>query len=101
MQSRQQQQQQQQQQPLQKFTLYETRSRLYVVGSSLDEVSFSILKIDRTLPYELDVTEDSVTYSKPEMVDLLNMIDHGNKGSGGGLRKVAACFGIIGCVAEL
>ncbi|KAJ3414686.1 phosphatidylinositol-3,5-bisphosphate 5-phosphatase [Chytridiales sp. JEL 0842] len=83
-----------------KFTLYETRTRFYMVGSNQHEDQFRVLKIDRTSPYELNVTDDEVTYSKSEMMDLLAMIEHGNKATGG-LQKVAQCFGIIGFIRFL
>jgi hypothetical protein len=59
------------------------------------EETFRILKIDRTLPYELEVIDDEVVYYQNEMMDLLAMIENGNKASGG-LQKVATCYGILG-----
>ncbi|KAJ1569358.1 phosphatidylinositol-3,5-bisphosphate 5-phosphatase [Cladochytrium tenue] len=83
-----------------RFVLYETKSRFYVFGSNQNEDLYSVLKIDRTTPYELNVTEDVVKYTKSEAMDLLTMIDEGNK-STGGLQKVDSCFGIVGFVRFL
>jgi hypothetical protein len=66
-----------------------------MVGSNHNEDQFRVLKIDRTSPYELQVTDDEVFYSKSEMMDLLAMIENGNRATGG-LQKVAQCFGILG-----
>ncbi|KAJ3108265.1 phosphatidylinositol-3,5-bisphosphate 5-phosphatase [Phlyctochytrium planicorne] len=71
-----------------------------MVGSNQNEDNYCILKIDRTDPDELTITDDEVVYSKHEMMDLLAMIENGNKSSGG-LSKVASCFGIVGFVKFL
>ncbi|KND03050.1 phosphatidylinositol-3,5-bisphosphate 5-phosphatase [Spizellomyces punctatus DAOM BR117] len=85
---------------LNKFTLYETRMRFYVVGSNQSDERFRVLKIDRTSGSELNVIDDEVVYTKPEVMDLLGMIENGNKNSGG-LHKVASFFGIVGFVRFL
>ncbi|KAJ3191309.1 phosphatidylinositol-3,5-bisphosphate 5-phosphatase, partial [Dinochytrium kinnereticum] len=71
------------------------QQRLYMVGSNQSEDSYRILKIDRTDTEEVNVTDDEIIYSKQEMMDLLAMIENGNK-SAGGLAKVAPCFGTVG-----
>ncbi|KAI8849108.1 SacI homology domain-containing protein [Chytridium lagenaria] len=83
-----------------KFTLYETKTRLYMVGSNQNEDTYRILKIDRTDTEEVNVTDDEIVYSKQDMMDLLAMIENGNKSSGG-LARVAPCFGIVGFVRFL
>lgn len=82
---------------LHKFTIYETKTRLYVVGSNLSEDRFRILKVDRTSSSDLTLTADDVVYSKLECVDLLSRIDQGNK-LAGGLTKVMSAFGLVGTV---
>ncbi|KAJ9071418.1 phosphatidylinositol-3,5-bisphosphate 5-phosphatase, partial [Entomophthora muscae] len=72
---------------LHKFTIYETKTRLYVVGSNLSEDRFRILKVDRTSSSDLSLTADDVVYSKADCIDLLSRIDQGNK-LAGGLTKV-------------
>ncbi|KAI8610146.1 SacI homology domain-containing protein, partial [Chytriomyces sp. MP71] len=86
-----------------KLTLYETRARFFMVGSTHDEDSFRILKIERALDptdASLCVFDDGIVYTRQEMMDLLAMIESGNKATGG-LRRVASCFGIIGFVRFL
>ncbi|KAI9330793.1 SacI homology domain-containing protein [Zopfochytrium polystomum] len=83
-----------------KFTLYETKSRFYIIGFNKTQDCMRVLKIDRTTPYELNVTEDDVTYNKAEIRDLITMIENGNKASGG-LHKVTQCHGIVGFVRFL
>ncbi|KAJ8324337.1 hypothetical protein BDV3_005195 [Batrachochytrium dendrobatidis] len=85
---------------LSKFTLYETKTRLYFVGTDSTEKVFQIAKIDRTVLDELAFVEDSVLYTKKEIEDLLGMIENGNKITGG-LRKITGCFGIFGFVRFL
>ncbi|KAJ3004687.1 phosphatidylinositol-3,5-bisphosphate 5-phosphatase [Thoreauomyces humboldtii] len=80
---------------LNKFTLYETRTRFFIVGSNQSDERFRVLKIDRTDGNELNVINDEVVYSKSEIKELLTMIENGNKSSGG-LHKVASFFGIVG-----
>ncbi|ORY37329.1 hypothetical protein LY90DRAFT_511260 [Neocallimastix californiae] len=80
---------------LNKFSLYETKTRFYILGTNQNEEKYRVLKIDRTVPEELIITDDDVIYSKQEIVQLLAMIEDGNKISGG-LHKIARFFGIIG-----
>ncbi|KAI9193603.1 Sac phosphatase domain-containing protein [Polychytrium aggregatum] len=83
-----------------KFTLYETKARFYMVGSNQADDHFRVLKIDRTIPTELNITEDDYVYSKQEIRELLTMIEEGNKVSGG-LHRVSSFFGIVGFVKFL
>ncbi|KAG0236619.1 phosphatidylinositol-3,5-bisphosphate 5-phosphatase [Actinomortierella wolfii] len=84
---------------LNKFVLYETKTRYYVVGTNAPSATrFRVLKIDRTTaPDELSITEDRAVYSKTEIDDLLAMIRNGNKATGG-LKEVIKFYGIIGFV---
>ena len=66
-----------------------------MVGSNQGDDHFRVLKIDRTAVTELNVTDDEVVYSKQEVLELLSMIEDGNRSSGG-LHKVTAFFGIVG-----
>lgn len=54
-----------------------------------------VLKIDRLDPCELNVLEDSTTYTERECSDLLRRIHEGNKVTGG-LKFLTTCYGIIG-----
>lgn len=85
---------------LQKFRLYETRSNFYMIGRSKDRSVWRVLKIDRSEPAELNITEDPTTYSEIECSELLKRVHEGNK-STGGLRFVNTCYGIVGFIKFL
>ncbi|KAI3775156.1 hypothetical protein L1987_49725 [Smallanthus sonchifolius] len=85
---------------LQKFRLYETRSNFYMIGRSKNRSAWRVLKIDRSEPTELNITEDPTTYTESECCDLLKRIHDGNK-STGGLRFVCTCYGIVGFIKFL
>ncbi|CAA6658701.1 unnamed protein product [Spirodela intermedia] len=85
---------------LHKFRLYETQSNFYMVGRDKHRKQWSVLKIDRLEPSELNILEDAVTYSERECHDLLKRINEGNRPTGG-LRFVTNCYGIVGFVRFL
>ncbi|XP_042486426.1 phosphoinositide phosphatase SAC2-like isoform X2 [Macadamia integrifolia] len=85
---------------LQKFKLYETRSNFYMVGRDKSRTFWRVLKIDRLEPSELNILEDSTTYSEGECYDLLKRIHEGNM-STGGLKFVTTCYGIVGFIKFL
>ncbi|XP_015902276.1 phosphoinositide phosphatase SAC2 isoform X2 [Ziziphus jujuba] len=85
---------------LQKFKLYETRSNFYMIGRDKNRTIWRVLKIDRSDPSELNIWQDSATYSENECYDLLRRVDEGNKAIGG-LKFVTTCYGIIGFVKFL
>ncbi|KAJ1408292.1 SAC domain [Sesbania bispinosa] len=85
---------------MQKFRLYETRSRFYMIGRDKNRTFWRVLKIDRLEPSELNIIEDSTVYSEIECCDLLRRIHEGNK-STGGLKFVTTCYGIIGFIKFL
>ncbi|KAF8411881.1 hypothetical protein HHK36_004439 [Tetracentron sinense] len=85
---------------LEKFKLYETRARFYLIGSDRYKRFFRVLKIDRSEPSDLNISEDPVVYSQQEVKNLLQRISEGNR-STGGLVFVAKVFGIAGCIKFL
>ncbi|XP_063079135.1 polyphosphoinositide phosphatase [Engraulis encrasicolus] len=91
---------------LQKFVLYETRARFFLVGSNQAQTCHRVLKIDRTEPKDLVIIDDKHVYSQQEVRELLGRLDLGNrtkmgqKGSSGLSRAVSA-FGIVGFVRFL
>ncbi|KAL5729842.1 Phosphoinositide phosphatase sac1 [Ranunculus cassubicifolius] len=85
---------------LEKFKLYETRARYYLIGSDRNKRFFRVLKIDRSEPSELNISEDPVVYSQQEVKNLLQRISEGNR-STGGLVFVAKVYGIAGCIKFL
>ncbi|KAJ4824555.1 actin cytoskeleton and mitosis protein [Turnera subulata] len=85
---------------MQKFRLYETRSKFYMIGRNKSRTYWRVLKIDRLDPSELNIREDSTTYTERECYDLLTRIHEGNKATGG-LRFVTTCYGIVGFIKFL
>ena len=82
-----------------KFSLYETASRFYMVGGDVTEKRYRILKIDRTQNDQggLTITDDKTIYSQKDMNQLLDTIDHGNKGTGG-LKLRCTTWGLLGFI---
>ncbi|KAF8025522.1 hypothetical protein BT93_F2377 [Corymbia citriodora subsp. variegata] len=85
---------------LEKFRLYETRARYYLVGSDRYKRLFRVLKIDRSEPSDLNISEDPVVYSPLEIKNLLQRISEGNR-SIGGLAFAGKFYGIAGCIKFL
>lgn len=85
---------------LEKFRLYETRQRFYLIGSDKSKKYWRVLKIDRSEPSELNISEDPVAYTQQECNDLLQRIADGNRATGG-LSFVTKAFGIVGCIRFL
>ncbi|KAL2120833.1 hypothetical protein VTJ04DRAFT_4860 [Mycothermus thermophilus] len=85
-----------------RYSLYETASRFYIVGVDVTEKRYRILKIDRTSTTdddasELTITDDKTVYSQKDMNQLLDTIDHGNKGTGG-LKLRCTTWGLLGFI---
>uniref|UniRef100_A0A2P2MCH1 SAC domain-containing protein n=1 Tax=Rhizophora mucronata TaxID=61149 RepID=A0A2P2MCH1_RHIMU len=85
---------------LQKFRLYETRSNFYMIGRDKSRTYWRVLKIGRLEPSELNIREDSTTYTERECADLLMRIHEGNIATGG-LKFVTSCYGIVGFIKFL
>lgn len=85
---------------MQKFRLYQTLSKFYMIGRDKSRTHWRVLKIDRMEPYELNIREDSTTYTERECSDLLRRIHEGNR-STGGLKFVTTCYGIVGFIKFL
>ncbi|XP_054163956.1 polyphosphoinositide phosphatase-like [Oppia nitens] len=90
---------------LQKIALYETKARLFIIGSNNTQTRFRVLKIDRTVSKELDVIDDKLEYTQQEIRQLLAMIDVGNRSSKtshqSSLNRTISAFGIVGFVRFL
>lgn len=82
---------------MQKFRLYETRAKFYMIGRDKTRAYWRVLKIDRTEPSELNIREDSATYTESECSDLLRRTHEGNRTTGG-LKFVTTCYGIVGFI---
>uniref|UniRef100_H2YYI1 SAC domain-containing protein n=1 Tax=Ciona savignyi TaxID=51511 RepID=H2YYI1_CIOSA len=63
---------------IQKVKVYKTHSNYYVIGSNNSETKFRILKIDRTEPLQLNITDDRVDYTASEISDILSRLQMGN-----------------------
>ncbi|KAK4256235.1 hypothetical protein QN277_009128 [Acacia crassicarpa] len=85
---------------LEKFRLYETRARFYLIGSDRNKRFFRVLKIDRSEPSDLSISEDPVVYTPQEIKNLLQRIQEGNRATGG-LTFVTKVYGIAGCIKFL
>lgn len=75
--------------------LYLFKQRFYLIGSDRNKRFFRVLKIDRSEPSDLNISEDPVVYSPQEIKSLLQRIAEGNRATGG-LSFVAKVFGIAG-----
>ncbi|XP_010921635.1 phosphatidylinositol-3-phosphatase SAC1 isoform X2 [Elaeis guineensis] len=85
---------------LEKFRLFETRARFYLIGSDRGKRFFRVLKIDRSEPSDLNISEDPVVYSPQEVKNLLQRISEGNRATGG-LSFFGKVYGIAGCIKFL
>nr|XP_009417993.1 PREDICTED: phosphoinositide phosphatase SAC3 [Musa acuminata subsp. malaccensis] len=80
------------------FELYETQSNFYMIRKN--RTSWRLLKIGRLRASELNICQESTTYTESECKELLNRIHEENK-STGGLKFVTDCYGIVGFVKFL
>ncbi|KAJ7282190.1 hypothetical protein O6H91_10G028800 [Diphasiastrum complanatum] len=82
---------------LEKFTLYETRARFFLVGRDRSKTHWRVLKIDRSEPALLSISEDPVIYTQNECKKLLHTVAEGNRATGG-LNLVTKAYGIVGFI---
>lgn len=83
---------------LQKFTLYETKTHFYIVGSNARETRFRILEIDLAKSQEtLSINEIGGAYNRLEVMKLLGNLEDQTKTSGG-LTKRLTAWGIMGFI---
>lgn len=80
---------------LQKFTVYETQARFYLVGRDKSRTRWRVLKIDRSEPTQLNIYEDPAVYTRQDCHDLINRLTAGNRSSGG-VKFVTKAYGIVG-----
>ncbi|KAI5083930.1 hypothetical protein GOP47_0000099 [Adiantum capillus-veneris] len=85
---------------LQKFMVYETQTRFYLVGRDKTGLRWRVLKIDRSEPTGLNVYEDPAIYTKQDCNDLLKRLVEGNR-SCGGVNFVTKAYGIVGFIKFL
>jgi hypothetical protein len=83
---------------MQKFSLYETAARYFLVGGDTRDEQFRMLKIDRQCPPgQMSIVEDEIVRTKREMNELLTTIDHGNRAAGG-MKLRGNTWGILGFI---
>jgi hypothetical protein len=81
---------------LQKFSIYETSSRVYIVGSNGRETMFRVLEIDLTVAeHELAIVEDNVFYTRKEILNVLEKLEETNPE---GLNKKLTGVGLLGFI---
>ncbi|CAP24866.1 Protein CBG04077 [Caenorhabditis briggsae] len=93
---------------LRKITVYETKSRFYIIGCDSTGSRYNVLKIDRVDPKALITGEPEYDYTREEILELLSTISDGSsvvykssskKGSKSGLvERATNAFGILGVV---
>ena len=83
---------------LQRFTIYNSTSTMYIVGSNSKESLFRIMEIskDEINPNELSIIEDrNYFYTRKDMIALLNGLDESIEG---GIHKIAQGYGMLGLI---
>ncbi|KAG5419960.1 FIG4 [Candida metapsilosis] len=83
---------------LQRFTVYNSATTMYIVGSNAKESLYRIIEIAKDVDDEqsLSIIEDkSYFYTRKDMIELLNGL---NDSVEGGLHKLAQGFGLLGLV---
>ncbi|KAL6454199.1 FIG4 Polyphosphoinositide phosphatase [Candida maltosa Xu316] len=83
---------------LQRFTIYNSTSTMYIVGSNSKESLFRIMEIskDDENIEELSIIEDrNYFYTRKDMIELLNGLD---ESIDGGIHKIAQGYGMLGLI---
>lgn len=82
---------------LQRFTIYNSLSTMYIVGSNAKESLFRIIEISSSdNSTSLNIIEDkNYFYTRKDMVELINGL---NDTIEGGIHKIAQAFGLIGLI---
>lgn len=83
---------------LQRFTIYNSNSTMYIVGSNAKESLFRILEITKDPKVETNLTiieDKSYFYTRKDMVDLINGL---NELIEGGIHKIAQGYGLLGLI---
>lgn len=81
---------------LSKYTIYETKERMYIVGSNKRETMFRILEIDLSVPQDtLSVLEDNVFFTRSEIMNVLSGLEEASEE---GLSKRLTGYGLMGFI---
>ena len=80
------------------LTIYESRTKFFIVGSNQDSSCYRLLKVDRTVePSELALIDDEVIYSQLQIDQLIDTVKDGNKATGG-VSKLGTVCCILGFI---
>ncbi|XP_026464505.1 polyphosphoinositide phosphatase-like [Ctenocephalides felis] len=85
---------------IQKLALYETKEKIYIVGSNNAQTRFRLLNIDRRNITELNITDDKIEYGFRDISNLVNKITTMHKARGSTV-KIFYAFGIVGFIRFL
>ncbi|GCE99896.1 phosphatidylinositol-3,5-bisphosphate 5-phosphatase [Zygosaccharomyces mellis] len=81
---------------LSKYTIYETKERMYIVGSNKRETMFRILEIELGVPQDkLNVLEDNVFFTRNEIMNVLSGLEEASEE---GLHKKLTGYGLLGFI---
>lgn len=81
---------------LSKYTIYETKERMYIVGSNKRETMFRVLEIDLSVPQDrLNVLEDNVFFTRIEIMNVLSGLEEASEE---GLHKKLTGYGLVGFI---
>lgn len=83
---------------LQRFTVYNSKNTMYIVGSNSKESLFRILEINKDPKDEtkLTIIEDkSYFYTRKDMIELINGL---NETIEGGITKIVQGYGLLGLI---
>ncbi|EDK40984.2 hypothetical protein PGUG_05082 [Meyerozyma guilliermondii ATCC 6260] len=83
---------------LQRFTIYNSLTTMYIVGSNAKESLFRVLEINKDSKDEKKITaieDKNFFYTRKDMVELINDL---NETVEGGIHKVTRGYGIIGLI---
>lgn len=83
---------------LQKFTIYNSATTMYIVGSNAKESLFRIIEICRNSSAEdsLSILEDkSYFYTRKDMIELIHGL---NESIEGGIHKISQASGLVGLI---
>ncbi|KAI5965401.1 FIG4 [Candida pseudojiufengensis] len=81
---------------LQRFTIYNSFSTMYIVGSNAKETLYRIMEIGKDDDGSLSIVEDkNYFYTRKDMIELLNGL---NESIEGGIHKLAQGHGLLGLI---
>lgn len=83
---------------LQRFTIYNSLTTMYIVGSNAKESLFRVLEINKDSRDEKKITaieDKNFFYTRKDMIELINDL---NETVEGGIHKVTRGYGIIGLI---